>query len=410
MKSHCRNKRAFIVSLLVFLVLFLGMSVQAKAAWKKNSNGTYSYYSNGKLVKSKWIGKDYYVDSNGIRKTGWLYKSKKWYYFTKNGKLLRSKWLKASGKMYYAGKDGVIYTSGRYKIGDYYYAFSSRGVRLTGRRTYSGKTYFFGTKTGRMLTKQWVATNKKYYYYGEDGVMVKSQWVGLYYVNSSGARVTNTWKGKKYLGSNGKAVKGVQKIGSAYYYFNPDTYEMMTDLTITVSGTTYEFGSSGKGKITASKKAPATDVSVEKTYYSDVYVDDETLLAAIIYCEAGNQSYTGQLAVGAVIVNRMNSSLFPNMLREVVYQKQQFSPARDGSLTKAVKKTSLITASCKKAAKEIMANFETFQEGQKIYLTISGKKTSFPYLFFMTPASYKKLGLTATYKKIGGHVFFKTWK
>lgn len=410
MMSHCRNKKAVIISALVFLVLFLGMSVQAEAAWKKNSNGTYSYYNNGKLVKSKWIDKDYYVDSNGIRKTGWLYKNKKWYFFANSGKLLRSTWLKSGGKMYYAGKDGVIYTNGRRKIGDDYYAFSSRGVRLTGKRTYSGKTYFFATNTGRMLKKQWVLTNKKYYYYGADGVMVKNKWVGRYYVNGSGARVTSTWKGDKYLGADGKAVKGLQEIGSSYYYFDPDTYKKVVDITITVDGISYKFGSSGKGKIVNSKKAPATKVNVEKTYYKDVYVDDETLLAALIYCEAGNQSYTGQLAVGAVIVNRMNSSLFPNMLREVIYQKQQFAPARDGSLTKALKNPSLVNASCQKAAKEIMDKYETFQPSQKVYITISGKKTSFPYLFFMTQPAYKRLGLTTKYKKIGDHVFFTKWK
>ena len=85
---------------------------------------------------------------------------------------------------------------------------------------------------------------------------------------------------------------------------------------------------------------PKTKIKVESTYYSDRYVDDETLLAALIYCEAGNQSYTGKLGVGLVIMNRMKSSRFPSKLREVVYQNHQFAPGErwrtDQSLKEAV--------------------------------------------------------------------------
>ena len=40
-------------------------------------------------------------------------------------------------------------------------------------------------------------------------------------------------------------------------------------------------------------------------------VDDVTLLAAIIQCEAGNEVYEGQLAVGAVVMNRVRSGGYP---------------------------------------------------------------------------------------------------
>ena len=160
-----------------------------------------------------------------------------------------------------------------------------------------------------MLTKQWVKTNKKYYYYGSNGVMAKSQWIGRYYVNSKGQRVTNTWKGDRYLGSNGKAVTGLKKIGKYYYYFDKKTYKKVKSTKVKVNGKTYTFDKNGKGKVYTS--IPTAKVSVESTYYSDPEVSDETLLAAIIYCESGNQSYTGQTAVGMVIMNRVNSPLFP---------------------------------------------------------------------------------------------------
>ncbi|MCD8336324.1 MAG: cell wall hydrolase [Lachnospiraceae bacterium] len=64
--------------------------------------------------------------------------------------------------------------------------------------------------------------------------------------------------------------------------------------------------------------------------------DDTTLLAALIYCEAGNQSYDGMVAVGAVVINRVNSSSFPNTISEVIYQSGQFSPASSGALATAI--------------------------------------------------------------------------
>lgn len=58
---------------------------------------------------------------------------------------------------------------------------------------------------------------------------------------------------------------------------------------------------------------------------------DVALLAAIIQCEAGNNS-EGMLAVATVILNRVSSPLFPNNIRDVVYQRNQFSPVSNGSL------------------------------------------------------------------------------
>ncbi len=61
-------------------------------------------------------------------------------------------------------------------------------------------------------------------------------------------------------------------------------------------------------------------------------VDDVTLLAALIQCEAGGQSYECQLAVGAVVVNRVRSGSYPGSIYGVIYQRGQFSPASSGKL------------------------------------------------------------------------------
>ena len=57
-----------------------------------------------------------------------------------------------------------------------------------------------------------------------------------------------------------------------------------------------------------------------------------SLMASIIFCEAGNQPYEGQVAVGAVIMNRVKSGVFPGTVEEVIYQSGQFIPACTGWL------------------------------------------------------------------------------
>ena len=61
-----------------------------------------------------------------------------------------------------------------------------------------------------------------------------------------------------------------------------------------------------------------------------VSVDDVTLLSAIIYCEAGGEPYEGQLAVGAVVMNRLRSGAYPSSISGVIYQSGQFPPAGQG--------------------------------------------------------------------------------
>ncbi len=79
---------------------------------------------------------------------------------------------------------------------------------------------------------------------------------------------------------------------------------------------------------------------------------DRDLLACLIYCEAGNQPYEGQVAVGAVVVNRMRSAAFPNTMVGVIYANRQFSPVASGRL--AARLAQGATASCYSAADDAM--------------------------------------------------------
>ena len=77
------------------------------------------------------------------------------------------------------------------------------------------------------------------------------------------------------------------------------------------------------------------------------------LLAALIFCEAGNQPYKGQVAVGAVVMNRIASSKYPNNIDAVIYQKGQFGPARNGKLNRVLNSGSY-TSSCLQAAEDAL--------------------------------------------------------
>ena len=72
---------------------------------------------------------------------------------------------------------------------------------------------------------------------------------------------------------------------------------------------------------------------------SDLY-----LLAKCIYAEARGESYTGQVAVGAVILNRVESSKFPNTISGVIYQKNAFTAVSDGQINLQPDKTAMNAA------------------------------------------------------------------
>ena len=82
--------------------------------------------------------------------------------------------------------------------------------------------------------------------------------------------------------------------------------------------------------------------------------EDQRLLAALIFCEAGNQPYEGQVAVGAVVMNRVNSGVYPGSIREVIYQSGQFGPAMTGWLD-SVLRSGGYTESAMQAAADALA-------------------------------------------------------
>ena len=109
---------------------------------------------------------------------------------------------------------------------------------------------------------------------------------------------------------------------------------------------------------------------------------DENLLAALIECEAGGESYEGKIAVGSVVMNRVDSNRFQaKTIYGIIYQPGQFAPAMGDSLGLTLLKGA--TQSCQQAAKEVL-----------------GGKRNTNCLFF------KRYTGTEVGTVIGNHVFY----
>ncbi|NCE64556.1 copper amine oxidase [Pseudoflavonifractor sp. 524-17] len=80
--------------------------------------------------------------------------------------------------------------------------------------------------------------------------------------------------------------------------------------------------------------------SDEATYNSE----DLYWLSRIISAESGNQSLEGKIAVGNVVLNRVANSKFPNTVKDVIFQKNQFTPAGSGAINQEPNAESVIAA------------------------------------------------------------------
>lgn len=115
--------------------------------------------------------------------------------------------------------------------------------------------------------------------------------------------------------------------------------------------------------------------------------NDRTLLAMVINGEARGESYEGQVAVGAVVLNRVKHASFPNTIAGVVYQKGAFTAVDDGQINKPIED------SCFKAASDALNGWDP--TGGAIY--------------YYNPATATSSWIWSrpVIKQIGKHVFCK---
>ncbi|MEG2348678.1 MAG: cell wall hydrolase [Clostridia bacterium] len=115
--------------------------------------------------------------------------------------------------------------------------------------------------------------------------------------------------------------------------------------------------------------------------------DIAQLLARLINGEARGEPYQGQVAVGAVVLNRVKSPEFPNTIAGVIYQKSQFTCVTDGQFDKPIEKGSTVYQAAKEA--------------------LSGADPSNGALYFFDPKHTKSKWLFSlkVVTTIGGHRF-----
>ena len=120
---------------------------------------------------------------------------------------------------------------------------------------------------------------------------------------------------------------------------------------------------------------------------SSYSASDINLLARLIYGEARGESYVGQVAVGAVVMNRIKSSSFPNTMAGVIYQRYAFTAVDDGQINLTP------NATARKAAEDAM----------------NGWDPSYGAIYYYNPrtATSSWIFSRTTTVTIGNHVFAK---
>lgn len=123
--------------------------------------------------------------------------------------------------------------------------------------------------------------------------------------------------------------------------FDLDTAESMESIKAREAAERARAEAEAKEKRNAQKEAVLTSAS------------EVDILAALIQCEAGGEPYEGQVAVGAVVMNRVRCGGYPNSITEVIYASGQFVPASKGRMESLILNNN-IKASCVQAANEVI--------------------------------------------------------
>ena len=169
-------------------------------------------------------------------------------------------------------------------------------------------------------------------------------------------------------GSTGSEVKSIQKVLKNQGYYNGAIDGIYGSATKkAVQNYQRDYGLTVDG-IAGSKTLKSMGIS-QSSSQSGQYSDSEiSLLARIISAESRGEPYAGQVAVGAVILNRVEHPSFPNTIAGVVYQKGAFSCVTDGQINEPVKD------SARKAALDAMNGWDP--SGGAIYYYNPAKATS----------------------------------
>lgn len=158
------------------------------------------------------------------------------------------------------------------------------------------------------------------------------------------------------IGSRGSNVTKVQKRLIQYGYLDGEAdgrYGADTQSAVRLFQKRNGLTVDGRvGADTAAALGVALSSSAASASSGSSASSNQYLLARLIYAEARGESYKGKVAVGAVALNRVRSSQFPNTLSGVVYQKNAFECVTNGSINNTP------NSECLRAAKEAMNGWD----------------------------------------------------
>jgi len=128
-------------------------------------------------------------------------------------------------------------------------------------------------------------------------------------------------------------------------------------------------------------------VNQQKREVINISNEDLLLLSKLVTGEARGETYEGQVAVAAVVINRVKDPRFPDSIKDVIYQKNAFSVVKDGSI-----------------------NMQPTESAYNATIdALYGKDPTDKAVFFWNPdiATCKWIKTLNPYLRIGNHVFAK---
>lgn len=192
-------------------------------------------------------------------------------------------------------------------------------------------------------------------------------------------------------GSSGATVKKIQQKLKTWGYYSGSVdgiYGAKTKAAVKYFQRKNGLTADGvAGDKTLAALGISTTSSASSSSGSSYSNNDVNLLARLIYGEARGESYVGQVAVGAVVLNRVKSASFPNTVAGVIYQGYAFTAVADGQINLTP------NATAKKAAQDAM----------------NGWDPTYGAIYYYNPATATSSWIFSrqTLVTIGNHVFAK---
>lgn len=170
--------------------------------------------------------------------------------------------------------------------------------------------------------------------------------LGLLAILSIVVLVTGTVYGLSRYGSTGEEVRQIQTKLKRWGYYNGSVDGIFGSQTLQAVKSFQKANGLGVDGIVGTKTLAALGIqsSSSSSSTSSSNSSNVNLLSRLVYAEARGEPYKGQVAVAAVVLNRVASSSFPNTISGVIYQSGAFDVVSDGQINMSANSTAIKAA------------------------------------------------------------------